>query len=79
MVNGKRLAKDKDCTVMYSNNVNEGTVTMTITGKGEYKVRLPERSKFRKILRNLLIIPLSRQKFCSIVCTIQMPEIITTR
>lgn len=31
------LEKDKDFTVSYSNNVNAGTATATITGKGNYK------------------------------------------
>jgi len=30
------LVKDTDYTVSYSNNVNEGTATVTITGKGNY-------------------------------------------
>lgn len=48
MVNGKRLTKDKDYTVTYSNNVNEGTVTMTITGKGEYKGTVTRTFKIQK-------------------------------
>ena len=33
---GKKLTKDKDYTVSYSNNTNVGTATITIKGKGSY-------------------------------------------
>lgn len=36
-VNGKKLAKNVDYTVKYSNNKNVGKATVTITGKGNYK------------------------------------------
>ena len=36
-LDGKKLAADKDFTVSYSNNVNAGTATLTITGCGVYK------------------------------------------
>lgn len=32
----KRLVEDRDFTVKYTNNVNVGTATITITGKGNY-------------------------------------------
>ncbi len=35
-VNGHKLVKDTDFTVSYSNNVNIGTATIKITGKGNY-------------------------------------------
>ena len=35
-LNGKMLTKDIDYTVSYSNNVNAGTATVTVTGKGNY-------------------------------------------
>lgn len=35
-LNGKALIKDTDYTVAYSNNVNAGTATITVTGKGNY-------------------------------------------
>ena len=35
-LNGKTLTKDIDYTVSYSNNVNAGTATVTVTGKGNY-------------------------------------------
>ena len=34
--NGKTLVEDTDYTVTYSNNVNVGTATITVTGKGNY-------------------------------------------
>ena len=36
-LNGKYLTKDTDYTVSYKNNVNVGTATITVTGKGNYK------------------------------------------
>lgn len=36
VVNGKTLEKDKHYTVTYSNNVNVGTATVTVTGIGNY-------------------------------------------
>ena len=35
-LDGVKLVKDTDYTVKYSNNVNKGTVKVTITGKGNY-------------------------------------------
>ena len=35
-VGSKTLEKDKDYTVEYKNNINVGTATVTITGKGSY-------------------------------------------
>jgi hypothetical protein len=35
--NGTELEKDEDYTVRYSNNINAGTATVTIKGKGYYK------------------------------------------
>lgn len=35
--NGKSLRKGTDYTVAYANNVNAGTATITITGKGNYE------------------------------------------
>ena len=35
-LNGKTLTKDIDYTVSYSNNVNVGTATVTVIGKGNY-------------------------------------------
>ena len=35
-VGSKTLKKDKDYTVEYKNNINVGTATVTITGKGSY-------------------------------------------
>ena len=35
-LNGKMLTKDIDYTVSYSNNVNVGTATVTVIGKGNY-------------------------------------------
>ncbi len=35
-LNGKTLARDADYTVAYSNNVNAGTATITVTGKCNY-------------------------------------------
>lgn len=32
----KKLVKDSDYTVSYKNNVNAGTATVTVTGKGDY-------------------------------------------
>jgi hypothetical protein len=37
MLNGKTLAQGTGYTVAYSNNVNIGTATVTVTGKGDYK------------------------------------------
>lgn len=34
--NGEKLRKDIDYTLTYSNNVNAGTATVTVTGKGGY-------------------------------------------
>ena len=34
--NNKTLKKDTDYTLSYSNNINEGTATITITGKGNF-------------------------------------------
>lgn len=34
--NGKQLTKDTDYTVSYQNNINPGTATVTVTGKGDY-------------------------------------------
>ena len=34
--NNKQLTKDTDYTVSYSDNINPGTATVTITGKGNY-------------------------------------------
>ncbi len=34
--NGETLVKDTDYTVAYANNTNEGTATVTVTGKGMY-------------------------------------------
>lgn len=34
--NGVKLTKDKDYAISYKNNVNVGTATLTITGKGNY-------------------------------------------
>ena len=36
-VGSKTLEKDKDYTVEYKNNINVGTATVTITGKGSYE------------------------------------------
>ena len=35
-LNGTRLQKDRDYTITYSNNVNPGTATMVIRGKGSF-------------------------------------------
>lgn len=36
MINGKELLKGTDFELSYANNVNRGTATVTITGKGNY-------------------------------------------
>ena len=36
IINGKTLVKDTDYTLSYKNNINTGTATVTITGKGNY-------------------------------------------
>ena len=36
-LNGKTLIEGTDYTLAYSNNVNAGTATVTVTGKGNYK------------------------------------------
>lgn len=36
ILNGKTLVKDTDYTVSYKDNVNAGTATVTVTGKGNY-------------------------------------------
>lgn len=35
--NGTKLVKDTDYTVKYTNNLNVGTATVTLTGKGKFK------------------------------------------
>ncbi len=35
-LSGETLVPDKDYTVSYSNNINIGTATVTVTGKGDY-------------------------------------------
>lgn len=37
VVNGKTLVLNTDYTVSYTNNINAGTATATVTGKGNYK------------------------------------------
>lgn len=39
-LNGKTLVKNTDYTVAYSNNINTGKATMTITGKGNYSGKI---------------------------------------
>lgn len=36
VLNGETLVKDRDYTVSYAENVNAGTATVTVTGKGNY-------------------------------------------
>ncbi|MBQ7096067.1 MAG: hypothetical protein IJN80_06435 [Clostridia bacterium] len=36
VLNGETLVKDRDYTVSYTENVNAGTATVTVTGKGNY-------------------------------------------
>lgn len=47
-LNGKTLVKNTDYTVAYSNNINTGKATMTITGKGNY---------YGKIVKTFVITP----------------------
>lgn len=35
-ISGRTLEADKDCTVSYASNVNAGTATVTVTGKGNF-------------------------------------------
>ena len=55
-VGGKSLKKNKDFTVTYENNVDIGTGTLTVTGKGEYEGTLsaefpiiPKKVKMKKV------------------------------
>lgn len=45
-INGRTLTKNTDYTVEYSNNVNAGTATATITGRGNYKTVSPVEAEF---------------------------------
>lgn len=44
---GVRLTEDVDYSVSYANNVNAGTVTVTITGKNSYKTKVSKKFKIK--------------------------------
>lgn len=46
---GKKLTKDTDFTVSYSNNTNVGTATITINGKGKYTGTLKKTFKVKQL------------------------------
>ena len=49
------LAKGSDYSVSYTNNVNAGTATVTITGIGKYTGKITKQFKINKVSQNLII------------------------
>lgn len=55
----KTLKKNKDYTISYKNNVNPGTATVLISGKGKYAGTVKKSFK----IKNALSVKLSKKKF----------------
>lgn len=56
---GKKLEKGKDFTISYTDNVNTGTATVVVKGKGKYAGTVKKKFK----IKNVLSVKLSKNKF----------------